>query len=98
MSRLPPDEWFPAGVAGIAVRRLSLASGLSVRALEAGEPGAPPLLLLHGWGVSAYLWRHNLLPLAEGGRHVVAVDLPGHGQSDAPELPGGYTLVAFATA
>lgn len=97
-TRLPPAEWFPAGVAGIAVRRLRLASGPELRVLEAGPADGPPVVLVHGWAVSAYLWRHNILPLAAAGNRVLALDLPGHGLSDAPSAKGSYTLAAFSRA
>lgn len=95
-TRLPPAEWFPAGVDGIRVRRLRLASGPELRLLEAGPADGPPLLLVHGWAVSAYLWRHNILPLAAAGHRVLAIDLPGHGLSDAPSAAGSYTLAAMS--
>ena len=94
--RLPPASWFPAGVEGITVRRIRLKSGLSLRILEAGSEHGPPLLLLHGWAVTSYLWRHNILPLAAAGYRVVAADLPGHGLSDAPLTPGCYTIEAMS--
>jgi pimeloyl-ACP methyl ester carboxylesterase len=74
------------------VRRVTLASGLSLRVLEAGPAQGRPFVLLHGWAVSAYLWRHNILPLAAAGFRVHAPDLPGHGLSDAPTASGSYTL------
>ena len=95
-TRLPPSEWFPAGHDGIIARRLSLADGLAMRVLEAGPTNGTPVLLLHGWGVSAYLWRHNILPLAAAGHRVYAPDLPGHGLSDSPSDRGSFTLAAFA--
>ncbi len=95
-ARLPPAEWFPAGVDGIRVRRLRLASGPELRLLEAGPADGPPLLLVHGWAVSAYLWRHNILPLAAAGHRVLVIDLPGHGLSDAPSAAGSYTLAAMS--
>jgi 2-hydroxy-6-oxonona-2,4-dienedioate hydrolase len=49
--------------------------------LESGA-GAPELLLLHGAGSRADRWRHNIGPLADGGRRVLAVDFPGHGFAD----------------
>jgi pimeloyl-ACP methyl ester carboxylesterase len=97
-TRLPPAEWFPAGVPGIRVRRERLAGGVQVRVLEAGPADGPPVLLVHGWAVSAYLWRHNILPLAAAGYRVLAPDLPGHGLSDAPSAPRSYTEEAFAHA
>ncbi|MEX2181494.1 MAG: alpha/beta hydrolase [Gemmatimonadaceae bacterium] len=94
-NRLPIDEWFPAGVPGIRVRRVRDADGLTLRVLEAGPAAGPPVLLLHGWAVTAYLWRHNILALAAAGHRVVAPDLHGHGLSDAPAAPGSYRLEAF---
>lgn len=95
--RLPPAEWFPAGVAGIATRELELSGGLRLRLLEAGPPAGAPLVLLHGWAVSSYLWRHNILPLAAAGHRVISIDLPGHGLSGAPAEPGDYSLERFVT-
>ena len=95
--RLPPESWFPADVPGINVRKVSLAGG-SLRLLEAGPPSGTPVLLLHGWGVSSYLWRHNILPLADAGYRVVSIDLPGHGLSYAPTAAGSLTLGRFSAA
>jgi pimeloyl-ACP methyl ester carboxylesterase len=64
--------------------------------LESGPPGGTPLLLLHGWAISAYLWRHNISALAAAGYRVHAPDLPGHGLSDAPLAKGSYTLETLA--
>jgi haloalkane dehalogenase len=54
---------------------------LNLHYLSAGE-GAP-LVLLHGWPTSAYLWRRMMEPLAKG-RWVIAPDLAGFGRSDKP--------------
>ena len=43
----------------------------------------PPILLLHGWPTSSFLWRDVMEPLAEHNR-AVAIDLPGFGASDKP--------------
>jgi haloalkane dehalogenase len=43
----------------------------------------PPVLLLHGWPTSSYLWRNVMPPIAERCR-VVALDLPGFGDSEKP--------------
>jgi 4,5:9,10-diseco-3-hydroxy-5,9,17-trioxoandrosta-1(10),2-diene-4-oate hydrolase len=61
--------------------------GMRVHYVEAGA-GAP-VFLLHGVGSSMVAWRENILPLAKHYR-VIAVDLPGHGDSDKPDIP--YTL------
>jgi pimeloyl-ACP methyl ester carboxylesterase len=52
---------------------------LAYRELGSG----PPVLLLHGWPTSSFLWREVMVPIAERNR-VVAVDLPGFGASDKP--------------
>jgi pimeloyl-ACP methyl ester carboxylesterase len=51
------------------------------------EQGTGPLVLLcHGFPELSYAWRHQLQPLADAGFHVVAVDLPGYGRSDKPDV------------
>jgi len=51
---------------------------------EAGAPGAPKLLLLHGFPTSSHMFR-DLIPQLADRFHIVAPDLPGFGQSDAPK-------------
>lgn len=87
---------FPAGVESVRVRYVSLPSGMRVRLLESGTPGNPPVLLLHGWGASAYMWRAWFAPMAAAGRHVLAVDLPGHGLSDKPDDDRVYETGALS--
>jgi pimeloyl-ACP methyl ester carboxylesterase len=50
---------------------------------EAGTPGAPKLLLLHGFPSAGHMFR-DLIPLLAGQFHIIAPDLPGFGQSDMP--------------
>jgi pimeloyl-ACP methyl ester carboxylesterase len=83
---------FPAGVPGIRVRRLVLAGGTALRLAESGPPDGAPVLLLHGWGASIYMWRDWFAPLASMGRRVIAADLPGHGLSDKPDRDAEYRL------
>ncbi|MEM9820413.1 MAG: alpha/beta fold hydrolase, partial [Bacteroidota bacterium] len=52
---------------------------LNIHYLEAGEGEA--IVFLHGWPTSAYLWR-NILPGLAKKYRVIAIDLPGFGQSD----------------
>lgn len=83
---------FPAGQAGIRTRRVALSHGVTLRIAEAGDPSAPPVVLLHGWGASLYMWRAWFAPLARAGYRAIAMDLPGHGLSDRPFDAGAYTL------
>ena len=55
--------------------------GLTIAYREAGA--GPPVLLLHGWPTSSFLWRDVMPPIARRNR-VVAIDLPGFGGSDKP--------------
>ena len=92
LDRLPPEQWWPAGNPAIARRRVTLADGTDMRVLEAGPSSGRPVVLVHGWAVTAYLWRYNIEALARAGYHVFACDMPGHGLSDAPQAKGSYTL------
>lgn len=50
---------------------------------EAGKPGSPCILLLHGFPTSSHMFR-NLIPILADEYHVVAPDLPGFGFSESP--------------
>ena len=63
-------------------------NGLAMHVLEAGEAGAPSLLLLHGFPELAYSWRKAMVRLAEAGNHVLAPDQRGYGRTVA--APAGY--------
>jgi pimeloyl-ACP methyl ester carboxylesterase len=89
---LGPGEMFPAGDPRYRVSFPLLRSGLKVRVVECGEPSSPPILLIHGWGCTAYVFRHNMPVLADAGYRVLAVDLKGHGLSDKPIAAGEYTI------
>lgn len=82
---------------GLRARFVALSDGVAVRVVESGSADAPPVLLVHGWGASIYMWRDWFAPLAERGFHVVALDLPGHGLSDKPSEEGRYRLAALVT-
>jgi pimeloyl-ACP methyl ester carboxylesterase len=57
-------------------------NGFKIFYREAGDPGAPAVLLLHGFPTSSHMFR-NLIPQLAHDYHVVAPDLPGFGFSDA---------------
>ncbi len=60
-----------------------------MRVLTAGDPSAPPVLLLHGATFRAELWVETgtMRRLAKRGYYVVAADLPGHGKYVNTGLP-----------
>ena len=89
---LRPGEMFPAGDPAYRVRYARLRSGLTIRAVERGEPVAPPVLMIHGWGCSAYIFRDNMPAIAEAGFRAIAIDLKGHGLSDKPQQKREYTI------
>src|SRR5205085_12268811 len=55
--------------------------GRSYCVVDAGQ--GPSVVLIHGVGGSIYDWRHLLGPLSAGYR-VIAIDLLGSGESEAP--------------
>ncbi|MBP8309004.1 MAG: alpha/beta fold hydrolase [Burkholderiaceae bacterium] len=58
------------------------------------EEGTGPLLiLLHGFPYSWFGFRKIIRPLAAEGYRVVAVDLPGYGDSDAPPDTARYAHI-----
>src|SRR5436305_8629613 len=78
----------------VTSRRVRLADPpVSVRVLEAGD--GPPLVLVHGSGMSASTWA-PLMPYL-GARRLVGFDLPGFGLSDAFDY-GGRPLRSHAVA
>ena len=75
---------------GAVKERTVTANGIQVHLHEEGE--GPLVLLLHGWPESWYSWRHQLPALAAAGFHVVAPDIRGYGQTDAPEPIAAYSM------
>ena len=89
---LSPSEMFPAGEDGYRVSFPRLRSGLTVRIIEIGSVTAPPVVFIHGWGESAYVFSHNLRPIADAGFRAIAIDLKGHGLSDKPIDASEYDI------
>jgi pimeloyl-ACP methyl ester carboxylesterase len=58
--------------------------------------GPRTLVFVHGWTCSLAMWRLQASDFAARGFRVVALDLPGHGGSDAPDV--AYTMALFARA
>jgi pimeloyl-ACP methyl ester carboxylesterase len=64
--------------------------GLVLAVLDQGE--GQPVVFLHGFPDSSYLWRHQLPALVDAGFRVIAPDLRGFGGSEKPEHVGDYAL------
>lgn len=75
--------------------RTVLANGLRLHALDWGNDGALPLVLLHGLGGCAADWTRVAAHFA-GSYHVLALDQRGHGDSD--RAPDGVYSTAAAVA
>ena len=57
--------------------------------------GSDALVLIHGWTMNVDNWRDQVQDFASR-YHVIAIDLPGHGQSDKPQV--SYSMDYFARA
>lgn len=62
---------------------------------ESYGKGRKALVFVHGWTCNTKFWRGQI-PAFEKRARVIAVDLPGHGQSDKPQI--AYTMDLFARA
>jgi pimeloyl-ACP methyl ester carboxylesterase len=63
-----------------------MADGVRSFYLEAGRRGAPPVVLIHGLGATGASFLPTVWDLSSD-YHVIAVDLPGFGESDKPVRP-----------
>jgi pimeloyl-ACP methyl ester carboxylesterase len=74
-------------------RSKTVPSGATISYVDIGEGPGPVLVLIHGLGGSWQAWLENIAPLAAHHR-VIAVDLPGFGQS--PMHPKTVSVAAYA--
>lgn len=58
--------------------------GARVHYQEFGDASRPPIVLIHGYTASVYVWKTAAPMLADSGFHVVAMDLLGFGYSEKP--------------
>lgn len=69
---------------------LKRTDGIAYRETEPSQlSDRSPVLCLHGWPQSSYMWRYLLPALASAGRRGLAPDLAGFGDS-SPDPPGTY--------
>ena len=88
---MSPDPDMPH-VEGVAHRDVTV-NGVRLHVAEAGDPDAPPMLMVHGWPQHWWEWRDLIGPMAESHR-VICPDLRGFGWSEAPD--GRYNAEVFA--
>ncbi|MDI9918450.1 alpha/beta hydrolase [Rhodococcus sp. IEGM 1379] len=72
----------------MSIREAVSVDGTSIVYRVTGNPDATPLVLLHGWAQSSQCWGEQVLSDLASQYRLIAVDLRGHGYSDAPEA--GY--------
>jgi rifampin ADP-ribosylating transferase len=75
------------------VREVQVATGVTLRYLEQGDPSGTAVLLLHPWGESLRCF-DRLVALIPPSIRVLSLDQRGHGGAEKPA--GGYELAAFA--
>lgn len=73
-------------------QRFVNSNGVQLRVLEAGDPGAPVVLLCHGFPDLGRTWRHQMSALAAAGFHVLAPDQRGYGGSSRPDAVEDYDM------
>ena len=67
------------------------AAGVSLHVREDGAPNGTPILLIHGWSQSQLCWAKQFESSLRDECRIVALDLRGHGMSDAPAELAQYT-------
>jgi pimeloyl-ACP methyl ester carboxylesterase len=70
--------------------RIALPTGVALDVAIAGDPGNPPIVLLHGFPESHRTWRHQIPDLARD-HYVIAPDQRGYARSSKPEGVANYT-------
>ena len=62
--------------------------------IEDSGGGGRPVVLIHGWPLSAEAWAPQVAALVKAGHRVVAYDRRGFGRSDKPDGDYGYDTLA----
>lgn len=70
-------------------------NGVRLRVIEAGDRGAPVVVLAHGFPELAFSWRHQIPVLADAGYRVLAPDQRGYGGSSRPDDVAAYDIRAL---
>src|SRR6202051_2875513 len=67
------------------LEEITIAPGLSFDTLAAADPGAPLVLLLHGFAESFHTWRSQVAALAAAGYRAVAPHQRGYSPGARPD-------------
>jgi len=67
-------------------------NGLTFHVVDEGPRDGRPVLLLHGFPDSSWMWREQIPALTGAGYRVIAPDLRGFGQSDKPQEVEAYRM------
>jgi pimeloyl-ACP methyl ester carboxylesterase len=94
--RLPPALAWPHGVPDVAARVVE-SGKRKWRVCTAGPADGRPVLLVHGWGANAYMYRAMIPSLSAAGYALIIPDLPGHGWGDVALGGAKAHLSAYVT-
>src|SRR5688572_13477867 len=75
-----PENLSRPSAAGAAADRFVTVNGMRIHYVDWGNPGAPPLILIHGLDRVARTFDH-VAPHFTSRFHVIAMDMRGHGDS-----------------
>jgi pimeloyl-ACP methyl ester carboxylesterase len=67
------------------LEKITISPDLTFDALVAGEPGAPLVLLLHGFAESMHCWRAQLTALSDMGYRAIALSQRGYSAGARPD-------------
>lgn len=87
-----PVSWRDRSLTGF-VHRYATVEGIRMHYVSAGNPAGETLVLLAGFPQSWYAWQ-KVMQLMGTDYHIIALDLPGQGDSDRPET--GYDTRSLA--
>ena len=79
----------------MSLRRVVSGDGVSLAVREDGDPARPTVILIHGYPETKEMWAAVSARLVAG-LHVVAYDVRGAGESDAPRAPAAYDFERLA--
>src|SRR6202022_2724573 len=68
-----------------SLEKITISPGLTFDALISGKPGAPLVLLLHGFAESMHCWRSQVAALADAGYRAIAPSQRGYSPGARPD-------------